>query len=198
MAEFARVVSEAAPEWYVLENVPRAPDCRIAGYLHSRIDVHQGWYSGVSRLRHFQFGSRSGLTLDIPRGRPLPGLEPAALAHDSRGFREVCRLQGLPDDFQLPGFTCAAAIAAVGNGVPLVLGRVVARAIRRAYGLPVAGEDPVFDRAAVTIRRCSCGCGRPVSGKARYDSATCRKRAERTRRRDFAGGASVTRSGSDA
>lgn len=188
MGEFARVVRQAAPEWYVLENVPRAPDLRIDGFAYQRIDVNQGWYSGVSRLRHFQFGSRGGATLQIPRGVPVRGKEPAAMAHDARGFAEVCRLQGLPTNFDLPGFTTAAKIAAVGNGVPLVLGRVVARAIRRAYGLDGDGEDPVFDRSTVVRRRCLCGCGREVTGRHRYDSAACRKRAERARRRGGAVG----------
>jgi primosomal protein N' (replication factor Y) len=34
----------------------------------------------------------------------------------------VRRLQGLADDYELPGFTRAAAVAAAGNGVPIVLG----------------------------------------------------------------------------
>jgi len=183
MAEFCRVVQVANVEWYVLENVARAPDCRVPGYAYQRIDVNQGWYSGVSRLRHFQFGSRTGQTLQIPRGKPCRGLDPAALAHDSRGFREVCRIQGLPDDYDLPGFTAAEKVRAVGNGVPMVLGRVVARAIRRAYGLGVDGRDPVFNKSTVVVRRCACGCGREVTGRALYDSATCRKRAERARGR---------------
>jgi DNA (cytosine-5)-methyltransferase 1 len=193
MREFARVVSEARPEWYCLENVPRAPDLRIDGYAYQRIDVQQGWFSGVSRLRHFQFGSRDGRTLQIPRGKRVAGLEPAALAHDARGFREVCRLQGLPDGFDLPGFTAGEKVKAVGNGVPIVLGRIVARAIRRAYGLDVAGEDPMFDRSVVCARLCACGCGRRLAGRHQYDSAACRKRAERARRRDASSVPSVTR-----
>lgn len=192
LSEFARVVRAAAPEWYALENVPRAPDVAIEGYSYQRLDVNQGWYSGVSRLRHFQFGSRSGITIQIPRGKPCRGLDPAALAHDDRGFREVCRLQGLPDNYDLPGFTAAEKIRAVGNGVPLVLGRVLARAIRAAYGLGVHGDPPTFDRAQVQPHVCACGCGRHVTGKHRYDSAACRKRAERRRRRDPAAAATVT------
>lgn len=183
IAQFARVVTEAEPEWFLLENVPRAPDLTIRGYAGQRIDVNQGWYCGISRLRHFQFESRSGVTLQIPRGRPVRGAEPAALACDGRSFREVCRLQGLSDDYDLPGFLLAEKIRAVGNGVPLVMGRVVARAIREAYGLDV-GDVPVFDAAACRRRICLCGCGRIVRGRAQYDSPACRKRAERARRRD--------------
>lgn len=192
MAEFGRVVTEARPEWYLLENVPRAPDLAIPGYGYQRLDLNQGWYSGVSRLRHFQFGSRSGVTLQIARGEPVRGAEPAALACDGRGFREVCRLQGLPEDFDLPGFTLAEKTRAVGNAVPMVLGRVVAQAIRRAYGLDVA-ETPVFDPDVCRRRLCRCGCGRIVRGRALYDSATCRKRAERRRKRESVPIAPVTR-----
>ena len=31
-------------------------------------------------------------------------------------------------------------------------------------------------------RLCACGCSAPVKGKALYDDAACRKRAERARR----------------
>lgn len=185
LAEFARVVSEARPAWWLLENVARVPNVKIAGYSRQRIDANQGWYSGVSRLRHFQYGT-TGLTpaIQIPRGRPVRGAEPAALACDGRSFREVCRLQGLPDDFDLPGFLECEKVRAVGNGVPLVLGRVVARAILIAHGLaPRDGEWPTFD-GDCERRRCACGCGRVVMGRASFDGPTCRKRAERARKRD--------------
>lgn len=180
MGEFARVVTEASPEWWLLENVPRAPDLRIDGYSYQRVDVNQAWYSGVSRLRHFQFGSRSGVTIDIPRGEPVRGAEPAALACDGRSFGEVCRLQGLPLEFDLPPFTAREKKRAVGNAVPLVMGRVVAQAIRRAYGLDT-GPTPVFDGTGCERRRCLCGCGRRVTERALYASATCRKRGQRQR-----------------
>jgi hypothetical protein len=63
---------------------------------------------------------------------------------------------------------------AVGNGVPLQLGRVIARAVA-AWALT--------DRA---VRVCLCNCGRPVTGRQRLATAACRKRMERRRRRDTA------------
>lgn len=181
LEEFCRVVVEAASEWWLIENVARCPDVSIEGYSHQRIDVNQGWYSGVSRLRHLQFGSRSGAAIQIPRGKPVRGAEPAALACDGRSFEEVCRLQGLPLGFDLPGFKQSEKVRAVGNGVPLVMGRVIAQAIRRAYGMET-GAAPTFDPAACERRRCKCGCGREVRGRAKYDSPACRKRAERRRK----------------
>jgi len=193
LREFARVVRESAAEWYLLENVAPCPDVRIRGYSFQRVDVNQGWFSGVNRLRHFQFGSRSGVKINIPRGRVVRGAEPAAVACDGRTFREVCRLQGLPDDFELPGFTIEGKIRAVGNGVPIVMGQTVARAVREVYGLGTKGPAPVYDPALCQRRRCACGCGRIVKGRAAYDSAACRKRAQR--RRDRARRESVTARG---
>lgn len=180
LAEFVRVVKSAEPEWWLLENVPAVPTVKIDGYSHQRIDVNQGWYCGVSRLRHWQFGSKSGTMIDIPRGEMIPGAESPAMACDGRSFRELCRLQGLPEDFDLPGFTVEGAKRAVGNGVPLIMGQVMANAIREAHGLDVAPQ-PEFDASACERRRCRCGCGRVVYGRAKYDSPACRKRAQRKR-----------------
>lgn len=183
LAEFRRVVSDAEPEWWLLENVATVPDVRIEGYSWQRIDVDQAWYVPVSRLRHIQFGSRSGRTLQIPRGDRQPNPEPCALACDDRPWPVVRRLQGLPDDYELPGFTRAGAVAAVGNGVPIVLGRVLARAVLAAYGHECQ-PGPVTDWVDVqSLVLCACGCKRVLRGRKRYDSPACRKRAERARRR---------------
>jgi DNA (cytosine-5)-methyltransferase 1 len=181
LEEFRRVVVEAAPEWWLLENVPGCPDLFVPGYGWQRTPVNQGWYSGVNRNRHFQFGSRVGVQVDVPAGVGVRGLAPAALGHDARGFKVVCGLQGLGGAFVLPPFKIGEKIRAVGNGVPLVLGRTWARAILRAYGREVAGADPVFSRGAVSKVRCACGCGRIVRGRQLHAGASCRKRAERRR-----------------
>ena len=45
-------------------------------------------------------------------------------------FKTLCRLQGLPEDFLTDApFTVAAKCKAVGNGVPLAMGRALAKAI---------------------------------------------------------------------
>lgn len=192
LAEFGRIVTEAQPEWWLLENVARVPDVRVPGYCWQRFALDQGWWMRVSRLRHWQFGSRSGVLLDPPRGRLLEGCERGALANDGRTFEEVCRLQGLPLGFDLPPFLEAEKIRAVGNGVPIVMGRVVAEAIRVAYGLgtigPIAADPAAGDR-----RRCACGCGRVVKGRFVYHGPACRKRAQRQRERDFVATRGVTR-----
>lgn len=53
------------------------------------------------------------------------------------GLVAAIRHQGLPPTFELPGFTVAAKLHAVGNGVPLPMGRAIARAVRQALGLPL-------------------------------------------------------------
>ena len=200
LGEFVRVVREAAPEWWLLENVARVPDVACEGYHVQRLDVDLKWWRDATRLRHVQFGSRSGRLLHIERSRRhavtdqaghecdaagvtslrLPG---AALACDSRPFAEVCRLQGLDEGFDLPGFTVAAKKRAVGNGVPLPMGRALARGVTEAY----AGEAPELqlrlDGPAEVAGRCRCGCGRRVTGRRRYYDESCRKRAQRRRDR---------------
>jgi len=181
LGQFARVVINARPEWWLLENVCRVPDVLIPGYERQRVDIDQAWFAPVSRLRHVQFGSRTGRLLDLPKGPRHADCEPAALACDGRPWPVVRRLQGLPDDYDLPGFTMAAKVRAVGNGVPLVLGRVLAQAVKRAYGFDC--EPLPVDAAAVESLRCRCGCGRIVAGRHVYYDAACRKRAQRARRK---------------
>jgi len=177
LAEFARVVTEAFPDWWLLENVPTVPRIQVAGYSVQRLDLNAR-ECGMSqrRLRHFQFGSRHGLVISpqrqTPRGRAD---EPIALATegkrtDRRDFSDFCEIQGLPRDFKLPGMSIAARYAAVGNGVPIPMARVIARAIRDSRLLP---DD---------ARLCACGCGRLVVGKGISATTACRKRLERSRR----------------
>lgn len=56
-------------------------------------------------------------------------------------FSEMCRLQGLPENFldESP-FTSSGKRQMVGNGVPLAMGCAIARAVRRALGLPIEAE----------------------------------------------------------
>lgn len=179
LEEFKRLVLEARPPWWLLENVDRVPDLAIAGYTVQRFDLNaKDCGLPQSRLRDFQFGSLAGLQL---APRRLPGLDRAALAPaclasegrrlDRRNWGDFCTLQGLPPDFKLPGMTTAARYAAVGNGVPIPMARIVARAIRAALAGEVAG------------RFCACGCGRELLGRGDQQAATaaCRKRLQKKR-----------------
>ena len=178
--EFQRVVMEASPDWWLLENVPACPDVFIHGYSHQRIDIDAHDLGAAQRrLRHFQFGHRRGFLLFLPRPSLGSGEAcPTVLASELAGradFSRFCRLQGLPADFDLPGFTLAAKYRAVGNGVHVEVARFIAGAVLA----PVPRSS---------IRLCACGCARPVFGKARSAGPACRKRIER-KKRDAAGAA---------
>lgn len=196
LAEFVRVVEAAKPEWWLLENVPRVPDVRIKGYGWQRFDLEQGWWSGVRRLRHIQFGhsaSKGPSRLEIQRGTVHPDAEPAALACDDRPFAELCRLQGLPADFDLPGFTENEKKRAVGNGVPLLMGRKLAAAVLAAvYDETDSGAElPTFEAG----RRSCSECGRSVTGRRVTCSARCRKVRSRRLSGDTVTVRTVTRGG---
>lgn len=174
LGEFVRVVGEAGPAWFLLENVPTVPDVSVTGYTIQRFDLNARECGMTqSRLRHFQFGSRLGLVVSPERGEYSGQGEPTCLASEfgrlgRRSWPDFCELQGLPRDFDLPGLGLAAKYRAVGNGVPVPMAQVLARAVRGAFALG--------DR-----RLCACGCGRVCSGKQVAASASCRKRLQRRR-----------------
>ncbi|WP_323119367.1 DNA cytosine methyltransferase [Burkholderia alba] len=187
LGEFRRVVEQARPAWWLLENVPGCPDLRIDGYGYQRIDLDaRDVGMRQRRLRHFQFGHVDGVPLVLPRtSSARTGGEATCVAveagkSDRRDWSTFCELQGLPRSFELPSFTLSARYRAVGNGVPVPMACFLARAV---LGLGATPE----------VRLCECGCARPVDGRAMYAGVSCRKRAQR--KRDGAGvtgGSSVT------
>lgn len=190
LAQFVRVVRAAQPQWWLLENVARVPDVVIDGYFCQRLDVDLKWFAASARrLRHVQFGSRDGRQIHIDRRRDgtcdPPSRHGAALANDDRPFRELCRLQGLPDDFDLPGFTVAGKKAAVGNGVPFPMAAALAAAVRAAYERDSPDLQLRLDGPPEQVGCCPCGCRRRLpAGRSYYDDS-CRKRAQRRRDRSI-------------
>lgn len=177
LREYIRLVEEGQPKWFLLENVCRVPDVHAAGYTVQRFDLNARECGlSQSRLRHFQFGSRRGLILTPERKSQLNGqVERICLASegtrsDRRNFEDFCELQGLPRSFDLPGWSLAFKYRAVGNGVPIPMARVVARAIKNAHIL------------AADVRLCICGCGRICEGRQIAATPACRKRMERKRK----------------
>lgn len=162
--EFERVVLEAWPDWFLMENVPEAPAPYVVGFQATSILLRDVWVGGeTSRMRRFTFGTAPEIgkrrfeieTLALHSANPMP----AALAGGARrvpvaiggsgkvkasrrvcagdlktveGFDAAKRSQGLAPEFDLPPFTVAAKVKAVGNGVPLAMGRAVARAVTAA------------------------------------------------------------------
>lgn len=158
--EFERCVSEAMPLWFVMENVPEAPLPSVPHYGVRERLVRDVWVGGMtSRLRRFSFGFHSW--------RPCPRLdldelalhrtdpEPAVLAGHGpalgqrvrgivgRSWRERARLQGLSAEWiermgtDAP-FTTHGMQRVVGNGVPLPMGRAIAKAVKAALAREVA------------------------------------------------------------
>ena len=195
LIEFARCVTLANPEWWLLENVARVPDVTQLSHEYTnelgrkwvtqRLDINQGWYCDVTRLRHIQFGSQSGRLLNVTPLSVTGAKQGAAVANDDRKFAELCRLQGLPDGFDLPPFLVSEKKKAVGNGVPLVMGRVLAQAVIDAYRGDVTSQATQLTLAGAVTRTdvCACGCGRPVTDRQNYYGPSCRKRAQRKRDR---------------
>lgn len=176
LREFTRCVSAAAPNWFLLENVPGVPDVTVPSYTVQRFDLRAS-ECGLpqSRLRHFQFGSRHGHVLILDRPERTAVTVPACVASEGgqqgrRGWADFCEQMGLPHNFELKSFTLSARYEAVGNGVPIPMAAFLARAIR----------DSMVPAGAV--RLCACGCGRRLSGKQRAALPACRKRLERQRK----------------
>lgn len=165
-----RVIHEGQPDWALLENIPGVPDVRVQGYHTQRLNLNaRECGSDQDRLRCFQFLTHDGRAIVIRRQPTSRGGSRTVLAHDPRDFTEMCRLQGLPESFDLPGWPLGFKKRAVGNGVPTEMGRAVAQAVREAATAPEAWRmtDP---------RLCVCGCGRLLSNWSRQANGACRQR----------------------
>jgi DNA (cytosine-5)-methyltransferase 1 len=92
--EFERVVDEATPHWFLMENVEGAPIPGVSGYTVRPYLVRDVWVGGqTSRLRRFSFGSLVGMPLEIELQALFAYPEPAALAGGS-GREQPVRLGG--------------------------------------------------------------------------------------------------------
>jgi DNA (cytosine-5)-methyltransferase 1 len=148
--EYERVVLEAAPRWYLMENVPNAPAPMIDGYRGERQLFNARWVGQEQdRLRAITFGWRAGLQLG-PLQIEQVALESAAYARTvtaahagkrhrmngpikSLSVEEALRLQGCPPDFfDGSPFRRDAQLKLIVEGVPLPMGRAIARAVRVA------------------------------------------------------------------
>lgn len=178
LGEFCRLVVESAVPWFLLENVAQVPDIVIDGYCIQRIDVNaRECGMRQNRLRHFQFGSRSGKPMHVPREPKIADWLPCATASEGerkerRTFAEFCALQGLEPVPDLSHFSTALQYRLVGNGVPVPMARVMAKAVRTWI------VDPEIPEL------CICGCGRKITGRQKAATATCRKRMQIRRDRD--------------
>ena len=159
--EFSRCVSECRPTWFLMENVEDAPlPVTASDYYVTKSLLRDVWVGGcTNRLRQFVFGRINGsslamrLPLDVVALHRQP--EPSAVASNGGKYADgriagperkrlglktmriplstQLRKQGLPDDFLADApFTAEGKHRIIGNGVPLPMGRAVARAVKRA------------------------------------------------------------------
>lgn len=134
--EFARVLYEASPRWWVMENSPRAygplEPCR-------RIEVDNAWL-GERQGRRRAFWSNLILHVETPCfGNQQPERTVCSKTVDHKGSRaregerslsDMLELQGAPLAlFDHSPFTMQAKRKMIGNGVPIPMGRAVARAV---------------------------------------------------------------------
>lgn len=158
--EYERVVGEAQPHWFLMENVPNAPEPQVNGYqVHSFLLNNRWLGEEQNRARRWSFGTASGIKIwpetvalehprfehavtagvggrrrGVPERKEYSRKYGGGMIRKGRKFRERCRLQGLPDSFDIPPFTIEAKCKAVGNGVPLAMGRAMAKAVKEATG----------------------------------------------------------------
>lgn len=170
LAEFERVVQEAHPKWFLMENTRRVRIVSIEGYKVQNFLFNNRWAADgatgpeQNRLRRFQFGSVDGAELiidtvalfenpkvewcvtatEISKGRP--GRGPYSGRRKPRTIEHIVDLMGLPADFfgKDSPFTKSGKCLLLGNGVPMPMGRAIARAVkevRQSSLVAVSFED---------------------------------------------------------
>jgi len=118
----------------------------VTGYQVNDLELCNRWVGGVQRRkRRFSFGMHDGckLVVDVVALEAFDQAVTVLAGHGpvgrGRGYyknpslAEVCKLQGLPEDFLSNApFTKQGKRQVLGNGVPLPMGRAIAKAVKRA------------------------------------------------------------------
>lgn len=157
--EFERVVGEARPSWFIMENIKRAPLPAVTGYHVDPSLLNNRWLGfPQSRLHRFSFGTTNGahLVYNVAlfehinyRYRVMAsGNDPRhGTHHGSKNLhykagpsnatvRESLVLQGLPENMldDAP-FTVKAKQSVIGNAVAWPMAMELARAVKQATTL---------------------------------------------------------------
>ena len=153
--EFERVVIEAKPEWFLMENIKRAPLPSVPGYKVDGTLLDNRWLGHVqSRLHRFSFGTKEGTKLayevslfENPEwagrvcasGSVKPGApkdQQTRLKYHgwktAAALKQSLVLQGLPEDLldDAP-FTLKGKHGVIGNAVSMPMARAIAKAIKQ-------------------------------------------------------------------
>ena len=200
--EFERCIRETTPDWFLMENVRQAPIPDGTGYIVADLLLNNRWFGEVqNRVRRFSFGTLDGRTLSVE----LAALEhpewTAAVTSAHSGARkthsskvtggkiarytvaQALQYQGLPPDFfgeerhsgKRSPLTQEGRLRMIANGVPLPMGRAVARAVKEAIGmlalalflsLPALADLPVVPTPRPTARPTTAIPATPTPGAA--------------------------------
>jgi len=142
-SEAMRVIDESKPEWWVLEAVikhdapyviklsPRylGEKQRRVRYFHSNLNLES--YIEISLFDN-PVKEDCVLATEYSKGHRMKTGAYYDGYHPSRPWKTLCELQGLPEDFDLLPFTKEWKGKVLGNGVPLPMGRAIAKAVRKA------------------------------------------------------------------
>lgn len=144
--EFMRVVYEAEPSWWLMEAV-KAHQSLSMSADHKVFKLNNRWLGHEQRrVRYFHTKLDLAPYIDLAvfenidfKHAVLAG-HGGAIGSIERGIAKYsladqCRLQGLPETFtdQMP-FTRQWKYEVIGNGVPLPMGRAIAKAVKAAIG----------------------------------------------------------------
>lgn len=164
--EFDRIVVESGVKWFARENVQGAPPSVIPGFCVDVVNLdNRALGEKQQRRRTFCFGSTTGLRISPFIAEQLIGVaenperELVVLAGhgpamgqrvriEGRSWQQMARLQGIPEPWiatmeaDAP-YTVHGLKSLIGNGVPVSMGRAVARAVGQALGItPRPYEHP--------------------------------------------------------
>ena len=156
--EFERCIDEAQPAWFLMENVRQAPNPDVSGYtVNSFLLDNRSCGGEQRRLRKIVFGTRKTdanllrfLNIqtfeqidECPTVCASGGMKISLQSKKMNGrvmgwktagaLKQSLKAQGLPEDFldDAP-FTLKGKHTVVGNGVPLPMGRTIAKAVKHS------------------------------------------------------------------
>lgn len=135
--EFERVVAEARPAWFLMENVPQAPVPVVLGYISTGLILNNRWVGGVQhRKRRFSFGTVEGLELrfdgdlvvfEAGEWEYAIGSDPRPLHVTDGGSRRINRQSVLAGHGPIPGQRRPSSVIRSGvDNTPKSKGRIPA------------------------------------------------------------------------
>lgn len=145
--EFVRCVEEAQPAWYVMENVVGAPLPDVAGFTEHAETLRDHWFGGeTQRERRITFGGdacvvgpwKRSLHQQMTLSHPNPAKVILSTGQCGEGgprasIGRMAASQGFDASrFECSPFSRTELRRAIANGVPLPMGRAVARAVKLA------------------------------------------------------------------